>query len=473
MRKFVFVIIALFFVYVSNAQKSYSDSLLNIITTSKDVQTRVEAARFYTWHYAFKGADSVAYCANRLIQIGKSKEYDDITATGKACMSYSEFLTNSTYRALSLNIEALRLAEKVQNDFLIAYIYIGYGNTYNLFNQEKSIEYYKKSLRYLDGSSSSASNILRRSLLINLGNHFVENKQYDSAFAYLKKAEEITVLFNDPSQSSGSLYSSLGSMYLGLNQPKLAYAYYKQGLESTIRFNDDRNKRNAYVGLAEYYMATGELDSALNYLNSAQEGLDLGKPGKSWVKSADMLYEIYKAKGNDKYALKNLEISRTLQLKGDSAAQLQQIQALSFEEDQRQMAVAAEKEKLIEERKHNLQYAAIALGVVLIVILFFLLSHSIIANQRVIKFLGVLALLIVFEFLNLLLHPYIGKLTHHSPVMMLGIMVCIAALLIPLHHKLEHWITDNMVEKNKKIRLAAANKTIEQLERSTDAQHDL
>jgi amino acid transporter len=105
--------------------------------------------------------------------------------------------------------------------------------------------------------------------------------------------------------------------------------------------------------------------------------------------------------------------------------------------------------------------------------LFFLLSHSIIANQRVIKFLGVLALLIVFEFLNLLLHPYIGKLTHHSPVMMLGIMVCIAALLIPLHHKLEHWITDNMVEKNKKIRLAAAKKTIEQLERSTDAQHDL
>jgi hypothetical protein len=220
-------------------------------------------------------------------------------------------------------------------------------------------------------------------------------------------------------------------------------------------------------------MATGELDSALNYLNSAQEGLDLGKPGKSWVKLADMLYEIYKAKGNDKYALKNLEISRMLQLKGDSAAQLQQIQALSFEEDQRQMAVAAEKEKLIEERKHNLQYAAIALGVVLIVILFFLLSHSIIANQRVIKFLGILALLIVFEFLNLLLHPYIGNLTHHSPVMMLGIMVCIAALLIPLHHKLEHWITDNMVEKNKKIRLAAAKKTIEQLERSTDAQNDL
>jgi hypothetical protein len=35
---------------------------------------------------------------------------------------------------------------------------------------------------------------------------------------------------------------------------------------------------------------------------------------------------------------------------------------------------------------------------------------------------------------------------------------------VPLHHKLEKWITRKMVEKNKKIRLAAAKKTIQQLE---------
>jgi hypothetical protein len=177
-----------------------------------------------------------------------------------------------------------------------------------------------------------------------------------------------------------------------------------------------------------------------------------------------MLYEIHKAKGNDKEALKNLEINRTSQLKRDSAAQLQQVQALSFEEDRRQMEVAAEKLKLVKERKHNLQYAAIALAVVTFIIFFFLLSHSIVANQRLIKFLGILALLIVFEFLNLLLHPVLDKVTNHQPVLMLLAMVCIAALLIPLHHKLEHWITHQMVEKNKKIRLAAAKKTIATLE---------
>jgi hypothetical protein len=51
---------------------------------------------------------------------------------------------------------------------------------------------------------------------------------------------------------------------------------------------------------------------------------------------------------------------------------------------------------------------------------------------------------------------------------MLVIMVCIAALLIPLHHKLEKWIIIRMVEKNKKIRLVSAKKTIQQLDSIPD-----
>jgi hypothetical protein len=43
-------------------------------------------------------------------------------------------------------------------------------------------------------------------------------------------------------------------------------------------------------------------------------------------------------------------------------------------------------------------------------------------------------------------------------------LVSIAALLVPLHHKVEKWATAKWVEKNKQIRLASAKKTIEQLE---------
>jgi hypothetical protein len=64
-------------------------------------------------------------------------------------------------------------------------------------------------------------------------------------------------------------------------------------------------------------------------------------------------------------------------------------------------------------------------------------------------------------------HPFLERITHHSPVLMLLALVCIAALLVPLHHKVEHWATAKLVQKNKQIRLASAKKTIEELEKKT------
>ena len=49
---------------------------------------------------------------------------------------------------------------------------------------------------------------------------------------------------------------------------------------------------------------------------------------------------------------------------------------------------------------------------------------------------------------------------------MLLALVAIASLIVPLHHKLENWSINKLVEKNKAIRLANAKKTIEELEAS-------
>jgi hypothetical protein len=122
--------------------------------------------------------------------------------------------------------------------------------------------------------------------------------------------------------------------------------------------------------------------------------------------------------------------------------------------------------KAEEERQRQIQYLFIGIGIIAAVLLFLLLSHSIIAKEGLIKFIGIIGLLVVFEFINLLIHPALERMTHHSPVLMLLILVCLAALLIPLHHRLEKWVTHKMVEKNKRIRLAAAKRTIEQLEKN-------
>ncbi|MES1226552.1 MAG: hypothetical protein ABUT20_64350, partial [Bacteroidota bacterium] len=143
---------------------------------------------------------------------------------------------------------------------------------------------------------------------------------------------------------------------------------------------------------------------------------------------------------------------------------LSEFQNITFSQQLRDIDEQTKAKQAVTERKQNIQLALIAFGIVSFLILFLLLSRSFITNTKMIEFLGVIALLIVFEFLNLLLHPFLERTTHHSPVLMLLALVCIAALLVPLHHRLEKWATAKLVEKNKQIRLAAAKKTIEQLE---------
>ena len=181
------------------------------------------------------------------------------------------------------------------------------------------------------------------------------------------------------------------------------------------------------------------------------------------IKPAKLLLDIYENSNSDS-AIKYFKLYRAANDSLFSTKTIQQTQLMTFENEMRQQELVAGKLKIQEERRQNIQYALIALGIIVLISLFLLLSRSFITNTNLIKFFGIIALLIVFEFLNLLLHPFLERVTNHSPVIMLLALVSIAALLVPLHHKLEKWATTKLVEKNKSIRLATAKKTIETLE---------
>ncbi len=183
------------------------------------------------------------------------------------------------------------------------------------------------------------------------------------------------------------------------------------------------------------------------------------------VKPAKILADIYE-KNNCDSTLKYANIYKIANDSVFSNKINQQIQVMTFDEELRQQEVTAEQIKTEDKRKQNIQYALLALGIITFIIFFLLLSRQFITNAKVIVFFGIIALLLVFEFLNLLLHPFLERVTHHNPVLMLLALVAIAALLVPLHHKLEHWATAKLVEKNKQIRLASAKKTIEELEKN-------
>jgi hypothetical protein len=217
--------------------------------------------------------------------------------------------------------------------------------------------------------------------------------------------------------------------------------------------------------MAAVYRKYHQVDSAIYFAHLALNVAKLVPYLKGVGAAAKFLYGTYDSLHMNDSAFLYQKLYVTINDSLNDRAKIASFENETFlqkvhEQEKEQAFKKAEK-----EREQYIQYALIALGIIVFITVFLLLSRTVIVNQKVISFFAVLGLLVVFEFINLLIHPWLASFTHDSPVLMLLALVIIASLLIPLHHRLEHWIKEKMIEKNKTIRLAAEKKIIEKLEK--------
>jgi hypothetical protein len=220
----------------------------------------------------------------------------------------------------------------------------------------------------------------------------------------------------------------------------------------------------AYNDFSQSFIATGEFDSARVYARNAVHFSLSGNHRDQALRAYEYLLGSFEKTNKQDSINKYFRLAMTTKDTLYSIEKTRNIQSMGYQEQIRQMEVETEKAKNAEERKDYIQYAAIAIALILFLSFFFLLSKSVIIHEKWISYIGVLGVLFVFEFIDLIIHPYVIMITHHSPVFMLLILVGVASVLIPIHHRIEKFIREKVIAKNRKIRLLAAKKTIERLE---------
>jgi hypothetical protein len=326
---------------------------------------------------------------------------------------------------------------------------------------EKAESYNKAAM---EAGSKYETDIISVCAVNDMGTIYLAMGKIDSALVYTQKAYEMAI-------KSGinywltSTYLQFGSIHAAMKNSSLALNYWNLALNEANRIGSPKFVSTAYNAMAQFYYASNQPDSAKLYATRAISSVNNTAFYTLNVDPAKLLLNIYRNSNVDS-AFKYSEIYRTANDSLFNIRTLQQAQLMAVEEEARLAELKFEEEKSDEARKTNLEYTFIAIGIVSFFMIFLIFSRSYITNPKIIEFLSVIALLIVFEFFNLLIHPLLEKVTHHSPVLMLLALVLLAALLIPLHHKLEHWAVHKLIEKNKQSRLEAAKKTIEQLEKS-------
>lgn len=461
MKKILFFVTLVLVSNICFAQKKQElDSLHKIVATSTEDTAKVMALGLLGF-YEVELPKSLQLI-NEALALTRKIKFEKGEAFSFQQLGNYFYRIDDNPKSLEYFLKALKIREQIQDREGIAMSKAGIALIYIKFgNYEAALAYLRKSEEEL-----KQLNVPHRFALIYLriADVYFLQKKPDSALIYFQKSNQYAMATTGSKFLLSSSLGGMGKVYAEMGNTDLAFSYYKMSLSNALEYNYNSYISTACLLLSKLFAKTGHIDSAMYY---AQRALAVSQDKElkgHAARAAKQLSELNENR-NDKDALRYYKMAMDANDSIFSASNTAQIQNMTFSEQERQREINENKVKEAAERKHNLQYAAIALGLIAFVTLFLLLSHSIMANQKLIRFLGVVALLIVFEFINLYIHPYLAHVTNDSPLLMLLVMVGIAALLVPAHHRLEKWITGRLVEKNKKIRLAAAKKTIATLER--------
>ena len=444
---------------ITEAQQLNHDYRKKLQTASTPIEKWKALASLNRYYLTRGNMDSCAITSQEMLRIALQLKSDTLASDTYNIMA-NAFIAKSDYNfALQFYLKALALNKKHEAilNSNIGGVYISTGN------YTEALKYLRKSLASANPADTSISYRSKAWTYGYLSNVFNRLHQPDSALFFGQLALSANKRKPEDFVYPGILYN-LGLAHQQLSDNDLAEAYYKKAIafsdsthnplflsKASIEYGKLLIKQDNYP-LAKYISKKG-LDAAVR--SNDKGGI---------ADAAEVLRKIYNHLQQKDSAYYYADMRIVYKDSIASQEKVNEIQNMTFAKQLEDNEEKIKAEQAKEEREQNIQYGLIAIVLLTFLILFFLLSRSIIVNARMIEFLGVLALLIVFEFINLLLHPFLASITHHSPVLMLLAMVCIAALLVPTHHYIEKWVTHKLVEKNKVVRLAAAKKTIEKLE---------
>ena len=437
MARLFFLLIFVFFYTASQAQSLKIDSLQNLLRSEKQDSNRVTLLWKLAEQYQFFKPDTTLQLAQQALLLARHIGYKEGESRSLAAMATGQYLLGNYPSALNNYMNKLQIEEKRNSIRNYASALNNIGLMYILLaDYPHALNYLYRADSTVLAAGGEVKNELENRILINLGEAFYRMKFEDSANYYFSKALNVGISKQDEFYQGAALLG-LANVESALANDSAAMHNYRKSLQFLSDGTNNDMLCEAAQGLASVFQKTGQSDSALHYGRLA---FDIGRKDgflSRELDAASFLSLFYKKEKKFDSAFAYLEESRMLQDSIKGQAKTRETMIISSNEQLRQSELAEQKQREQESRLQQLQILAICIFIPT----FFMLTITISrvrVKKGVVRFMGVVSLLLLYEFLILLLHPIIGELTHHNKVLELLILVVIGAGLVPLHHKLEH-----------------------------------
>lgn len=248
-------------------------------------------------------------------------------------------------------------------------------------------------------------------------------------------------------QSYGYIYAQLGNYDSAKYYYNKIAPFFEQGVNSA-------NQYSYNYQLGQLYKKTKEYDKSLAYFLKAQqlaEGMGQLETKRSVVTELDSIYQL---KGDFKQAFYYASLNHAYKDSIDKLGKEKDLLQIEVaDEQQRQERI--EKEKIEKKQKRdNIQYMLITIGIASLFV-FMVMLGMFKVSATTIKMVGFFTFLMFFEFIFLIFKKNIYSFTNGEPWKDLAFMILLAAILLPLHHWLEHKVIHYLTTHN---RLTASGK---------------
>jgi tetratricopeptide (TPR) repeat protein len=466
MKIYFTLILTWFATIAGSAQSRRADSLTKALQKAKQPVERFDLLNRIAEDYYTTGKGNVdsSLCI-QMLRIAEQLKSDSLLAIAYNLVGGYFVSSSGDYsRALEVYFKAVPLAENGNDKRRLSSLYIDIAVIYfKLNNPAQQIKYLRKAWENLPDQRAPKYYYMLRQVQYNMGRYYLSQNMPDSALHYAQALNETNLYLKSPVVSC-TAQGLLGRIYDQFGDKELAELNFRRADKladsiqlAYLKFDFKPVFIDFLINIHKVPEASA-LSRQLMQLGIQYQNFDVRRAAAGFIRRiCDIDHLVDSA-----YYYCRLELA----MKDSVSAQnnVNKIISLAFNEQLRTIEEQGKLAEQVAQRRVNLQYGLIAIGIISFLTLFLVLSRSIITNRKAIQFLGVIVLLIVFEFINLFLHPIIDQATNHSPILMLLALVCIAALLVPSHYKIEKWALSKIIEKNEMIRLSAAKKTVEKLE---------
>jgi tetratricopeptide (TPR) repeat protein len=422
---------------------------------------------------------------NQALSIASGSNSDSLKVLAYSSMGRTYQFRNEKLLAFRNYLEALDVAELSKKDVHLKFVYSSLVEFYtNLEEYDKAIDYQMKITaideknhdRYslLDDYNSTgvlfskkkqidlALTMFERSIVLcdslqfptykldpnlSIANVYFENDQVAKGMEYLSNHPEIMDYFNKAGM--GFFFDEgYGTIYTDLGKYDSALYYLKKAEPQIEQKASAFRKQNFYRKFGEYYKARKDYKNAITYYLKARDIGSTIKDMDDLQNSAKNLDTLYGLIGDYKTAYSyNIEYN----LYKDSIKTLSRetdLLKMEVENDNKRRDRLAKEEEEDTLRRHNIQYMGLTAGLAGLFILLVMLGFFVV-HPRTIRAVGFFSFIFLFEFIILIADKQIHEWTHGEPWKILIIKIFLAAVLLPLHHWLEHKVIHYLTSRKK------------------------